>query len=141
MDTDFDLTTTTQELGFSLDVGPIIGDLRRLSPEESERALADQIRQKALVNVDVLSEILMTKAMDPTAGSKLVTDALDANYKMSGLAVKNAIKEVASAVTININIPRTDGTAAKTITVDGAADIVVPSVDDVRGLPNIEPAD
>jgi hypothetical protein len=100
---EFDLSLSTQDLGLSLDVGPILGDLRRLSPEESERALADAIRQKALVNVDILSEILMEKAMDPTASAKVVGDTLEANYKMSGLAVKNAIKEPPMSVSITIN--------------------------------------
>ena len=103
MDTDFDLALPAQELGFSLDQGPIVGDLRRLSPEDSERALADQIRQKALVNVDLLSEIMMHKAMVPEASSKTIGDALEANYKMSGLAAKNVHKEPAMAVSITIN--------------------------------------
>ena len=100
---DHDVALPAPELGFSLDVGPITGDLRRLSPDESERALADAIRQKALVNVDLLAEILTEKAIDPTASSKLISDALEANYKLSGLAAKNVVKEPPMAVSITIN--------------------------------------
>jgi hypothetical protein len=100
---DHDIALPASELGFSLDQGPIVGDIRRLSPEDSERALADAIRQKALVNVDLLSEILMEKAIAPEASSKLIGDALEANYKMSGLAAKNVAKEPPMAVSITIN--------------------------------------
>lgn len=103
LDFDHDVKIPATDLGFSLEQGPIQGDLRRLSPEESERALADAIRQKALVNVDLLSEILMEKAVDPTASSKLIGDALEANYKLSGLAAKNVVKEPPMAVSITIN--------------------------------------
>jgi hypothetical protein len=98
-----DIALPASDLGFLVPTGPIKGDLPLTSEMESEAALSEFIRQKALVNVNVLSDILVLKAMDPTASSKLIGDALEANYKLSGLAVKNAAKEAPMAVTISIN--------------------------------------
>jgi len=102
---DYDTVAPSTDLGFVLPVGPISKDLPPLSEETDEKALSDLIRQKALVNVNVLSEILTMKAVNPAASGKLLVDALDANYKLSGLAAKNVAKELAGIVSITINMP------------------------------------
>jgi hypothetical protein len=105
MYTDFDTTQPATKLGFTLPVGPISKDLPPISDVLDAETLTELIKQKALVNVDVLSEILMTKAINPAASAKVVVDALDANYKLSGLAAKNVAKELAGIVSITINMP------------------------------------
>lgn len=105
MYTDFDTAAPSTKLGFTLPVGPISKDLPPLSDPLDAETLTEIIKQKALVNVDVLSEILMTKAISPAASAKVVVDALDANYKLSGLAAKNVAKELAGIVSITISMP------------------------------------
>lgn len=86
--------------------GPIPDTQLVLSDADLERQLAESIRQKALVHVDVINEILVLRAIDPTSSVKTLVDTLDANYKLSGLAAKNLAKEVtAAAVSITINMP------------------------------------
>ena len=85
--------------------GPITG-LPAISDAEFEAQLSEAIRQKALVRVDRLAENLHLRAIDPAANVRTLVDALDANYKLSGLAAKNQAKEqAAAAVSIVINMP------------------------------------
>lgn len=115
MNIDFDTASPATELGFSIPVGPIPTDLPPISDITDAEFLSELIKQKALVNVDILTNILTTRAVNPTASVKTVVDALDANYKLSGLAAKGMVKELAAAVSIVINMPGR-GTAPKTIT-------------------------
>jgi len=111
-----------KSLGFELSRPPIAADPRPLSAQEEEQNLTESIRQKALVNVDVINEILVLRAIDPTSSVKTLVDTLDANYKLSGLAAKNLAKEVAAAaVSITINMPSKD-TAPKII--HGSTEVV-----------------
>jgi len=111
-----------KSLGFELPRPPIAADPRPLSAQEEEQNLTESIRQKALVNVDVINEILVLRAIDPTSSVKTLVDTLDANYKLSGLAAKNLAKEVAAAaVSITINMPSKD-TAPKII--HGSTEVV-----------------
>lgn len=104
-----ELLTAPQDvmsLGFELPRPPITDAPRPISAQEEEQNLTESIRQKALVNVDVINEILVLRAIDPTSSVKTLVDTLDANYKLSGLAAKNLAKEVtAAAVSITINMP------------------------------------
>jgi hypothetical protein len=101
-------TRSAEILGFLTPPGdgPIPNVHLDLSPAELEKQLTESIRQKALVHVDVISELLALRAVDPAASVKTLVDTLDANYKLSGLAAKNLAKEVAAAaVSITINMP------------------------------------
>jgi hypothetical protein len=93
---DYDIAVPADDLGFLLPKPPIGGPPELLSSSDLEQNLIEAIRQKALVNVDFLSELLMERAVEPAASSKLIGDTLEANYKLSGLAAKNAAKEAAT---------------------------------------------
>ena len=73
---DYDTVAPATNLGFTLPVGPISKDLPPLSDETDAEFLTELIRQKALVNVNVLSEILTTKAINPAATNKTVVLAV-----------------------------------------------------------------
>lgn len=131
MEPDSTSLQSAASLGFVVPPGPgPIPDIQLvLSDADLERQLAESIRQKALVHVDVLSEILVLRATDSTASVKTVVDALDMNYKLSGLAAKNLAKEVAAAtVSITINMPPKSEKPAMVI--QGAQD-----VEDAETLP------
>lgn len=115
MNTDFDTTSPASELGFAVPAGPIPTDLPPISDVTDAEFLTELIKQKALVNVDILANILTKRAVTPQASVKTVVDALDANYKLSGLAAKGVAKELAAAVSIVINMPSKD-TPPRTIT-------------------------
>lgn len=121
---DYDTVAPSTNLGFTLPVGPISKDLPPLSDDTDAEFLTELIRQKALVNVNVLSEILTTKAINPAASNKTVVDAFDANYKLSGLAAKAVAKELTGLVSITINMP-SKATPARTI--EGTSEVVVDS--------------
>ena len=104
---DYTTKAPSDVLGFHTTVAPISDVVHLLSSEDAEKALTEAIRQKALVNVDILSEEFMRRAVDPTASAKLVGDALEANYKLSGLAAKHAPKDLPTQVSITINGIRT----------------------------------
>ena len=108
---------SAETLGFHTPAGPgPIPDVALpLSSVDLEKQLTESIRQKALVHVDIISELLAERATDPSASVKTLVDTLDANYKLSGLAAKNLAKEVVSAaVSITINMP--SKSAPRTIT-------------------------
>ena len=109
-------TAHSSELGFDTVVGPIPLPRQPLSEEEEERALGDAIRQKSLVRVDVLSEILLKRAIQSEASVKTVVDAIEVSYKLSGLASKNAPKvDSAQHVSITINMPSTSAAEPRVI--------------------------
>ena len=98
-------------LGFQLPPEPIqLEDfMRSLSAPDKERFLSDYIRQTSLSNVRQLNKLLVDRAAASDSPSRLLVDALDVNYRLSGLAAKNLAKEVlATAVSITINIPGRD---------------------------------
>lgn len=106
---DYDTIAPAVDLGFALPTGPISGVPPTLSETDAEKFLSEFIRQKALVNVDILAEKLTKRAVDDAASVKTLVDALDANYKLSGLAAKNLAKEVVGGlVSITINMPSKD---------------------------------
>lgn len=138
---DYDVATPAEHLGFLLKRGPIPIEPPVLSEPQAERLLGEIIRQKALVHVDLLSEKLYNKAIAPTATARVIADALDANYKLSGLAAKNVAKEIAGMVSITINIPKTEGTIGRTISVDAKQVDEIPSIDDIGDLLDNKRAD
>lgn len=128
MNLDFDTTSPACELGFAIPSGPIPTNLPPASDITDVEFLAELIKQKALVNVDILNNILTKRAVSPAASVKTVVDALDANFKLSGLAAKGVAKELAAAVSITINIPTPEGKTGRTINVDSAVIEEIPSM-------------
>ena len=121
---DYDTVQPSTALGFTLPAGPIPAVLPPLSEDEDAEFLAELIRQKALVNVNTLNDVLTLRAVNPASTARVLVDALDANYKLSGLAAKNQAKEaVGGTVSITINMP-SKATAPRIISGDTPAELV-----------------
>lgn len=91
-----DTALPSTALGFGPTVGPIIdaASLPVLNETTDADVLAEAIRQKSLVRVDHLSDLLAARAIDPSATSKLLLDTIEQNIKLSGLTAKQQAKEV-----------------------------------------------
>lgn len=92
---------------------PGIIDAAQLPPlnEDADAdMLAEVIRQKSLVRVNALSDLLAERAGDPTASSKLLLDTIEQNIKLSGITAKQQAKEAGAGtgyqLVINIGTNR-----------------------------------
>lgn len=102
------MNATAEELGFTTPVPLIAGQdpMTPLSDADVEKQLSEAIRQKALVHVDVLSEMMYARAIQPETSARTLLDTIETNIKLAGLSAKRAAEENAGAgVSITINIP------------------------------------
>lgn len=91
------------------------------TPTENDRAHAERCMEQArLLAATYLPELLTTmveKALDPTATPKVVLDAADFTYRVSGMAKKQEDKPAGPGFSITINIP----SQGKEIVIGGGA--------------------
>ena len=102
------MNATAEELGFTTPTALIAAPdpMTPLSDADVEKQLSDAIRQKALVHVDVLSEMMYERAIQPETSARTMLDTIETNIKLAGLSAKRAAEENAGAgVSITINIP------------------------------------
>jgi len=81
-------------------------------PSNTEAAASlERARNKAAVHLELLAEKLTEKSLDPAATVKTMLDAAEFNYKLSGLAGKQAPAPTGGGmkVTFNFNAARPSG--------------------------------
>ena len=62
----------------------------------------DRARNKAAIHLELLAERLTEKALDPVASVKTMLDAAEFNYKLSGLAGRQAPAQTGGGFRLNI---------------------------------------
>lgn len=94
---------------------------KRVAEPEREDWLATAIRQKALVNVDRLNNLIMRAALDASAPLRTRMDVLDQQIKLSGAAARNQAKESVAGATFSIQITIPSGSGGAPTIIESTA--------------------
>jgi hypothetical protein len=103
-----------------------MANLPAVTPQDAALAL-ENARLKAAVHLDLLSEELARRALDPVASVKTIHEAAEFNYKLSGLAAKQTAAAPIGGgfkLTFNFNAARPSSGSARTIDVEPEHDVL-----------------